>query len=266
MSEIAGLGYIGVEAGDVAAWETFATSLLGLQVAERRPDGTLVFRLDALDAFAARLEQHGVAVTSGSEALAAERRVKRLISFVDPDGNRHEAFAGPLVQPQTPFVSPRSIGPFVTAEQGLGHVVIVTADLDRQQRFFCDVVGFQLSDYVDAITPRGARSFVFMHCSGRHHALALAKIPSPKKLAHLMLQTTDMDDVGLTYDLAQQLHYPIAATLGRHANDRMFSFYVNTPSGWEVEFGADPITIDDETWHVRRYDRTSVWGHDRTPR
>ena len=287
MNEIAALGYIGIEASDPGAWETFATTLLGLQVADRRPDGTLVFRLDdyvyrvavapgpaddlaflgwevrdepAFAALGERLERQGVAVTREDDALAADRRVKMLLSFRDPDGIRHEAFVAPLLQPQRPFVSPRSIGAFVTGDQGLGHAVLVTTDLARQQRFFCEVLGFGLSDYIDQTGPAGTRSFVFMHCSNRHHSFALAQIPSPKKLAHIMFQTTDIDDVGLTYDLAQQLAYPIVATLGRHTNDRMFSFYVRSPSGFEIEFGADAIEID-EGWHVRRYDRTSAWGH-----
>jgi biphenyl-2,3-diol 1,2-dioxygenase/3,4-dihydroxy-9,10-secoandrosta-1,3,5(10)-triene-9,17-dione 4,5-dioxygenase len=286
MSEIVGLGYLGVEARDLDAWETFATQLLGLELAARREDGALLFRLDdyayrlvvepgagddvayigwevateaGLQSLAERLRHHQVDVAVGDDALVRRRNVRSLIAFSDPDGIRHEAFVGPLLQPQKPFVSPRSIGNFVTGDQGLGHVVLVTAEIERAQRFFCDIVGFRVSDYIDVAQP--PRSFVFMHCSGRHHSLALARVPSPKKLAHLMLETSSIDDVGLTYDLAQRLEYPIAATLGRHTNDRMFSFYVKTPSMWEIEFGADPLTIDDATWHVRRFERTSVWGH-----
>jgi 2,3-dihydroxybiphenyl 1,2-dioxygenase len=288
MSEIVALGYVGLEASDLAAWEQFATALLGLHVADRRADGTLVFRLDdyayriavapgasddlaylgwevatpdALDRLADRLQRQGVAVTIEDDELAHERRALRVISFRDPDGIRHEAFAGPLLQPQDPFVSPRSIGAFVTGDQGLGHVVLVTEDLERAERFASDALGFRVSDYIDTVTPKGRRRFTFFHCSARHHSLALARIPSTKKLAHIMLQTTEIDDVGLTYDLAQQQGRHIAATLGRHTNDRMFSFYVSSPSGFDVEFGADPLTLDDATWHVRRYDKTSVWGH-----
>jgi 2,3-dihydroxybiphenyl 1,2-dioxygenase len=263
-------------------------------LAERRADGTLVFRLDdyayrlavgpggsddvafvgwevadesALRALSERLKRNGVSVTDGTGGLAEERCVRRLIFFLDPQGIRHEAFWGPLLQPQIPFTSPRSIGPFVTGRQGLGHVVFRTADIEGQTRFFCDVLGFRLSDLIDVVRPGGSRHFVFMHCSPRHHSLAFATGAPTKKLSHLMLQTTRLDDVGITYDLASALGYPIAATLGRHTNDRMFSFYVNSPSGWDVEFVSDPLTIDDESsWNVRQYDRTSVWGHQRSPR
>ena len=46
-----------------------------------------------------------------------------------------------------------------------------------------------------------------------------------------------------------------------HPNDRMFSFYARTPSGFDVEFGWGGRKIDDATWKVDRYDRMSVWGH-----
>ena len=289
MSEILGLGYLGVETQQSAAWESFATKLLGLELADRRENGTLVFRLDdyayrfavepgpsedvayvgwevaddaALIALEERLRRNDVAVVVEGDAVARMRRVRRVISFNDPDGTRHEAFSGPLLQPQKPFVSPRSIGDFVTGDQGFGHIVLTTKNMERQQQFFCDVLGFRLSDYIGS--PDSERSFVFMHCSPRHHSIALARLPSPKRLAHLMIQTADSDDVGLTYDLAQQLGYPIAATLGRHTNDRMFSFYVKTPSNWDIEFGADPLLIDEPTWHVRQYDVPSVWGHVRS--
>jgi 2,3-dihydroxybiphenyl 1,2-dioxygenase len=293
MSEIVALGYIGIEARDLDAWAAFGTSLVGLHLRERRADGTLVFRADAyayrlavqpgprddlafvgwevrdpdaLEQLAERLDGCGVAVTRESAALAAERCVMRLIAFHDPDGNRHEAFVGPLVQPHDPFVSPRGLGPFVTGEDGLGHVVLVTADRERQARFFCDVLGFRLSDVIDVHTPVGDRLFTFVRCSPRHHSLAFAQIPVTRRLAHIMLQMPTIDDVGLSYDLAQAQGRPIAATLGRHTNDRMLSFYVGSPSGFELEIGADPLRVDEETWHVRRYDRTSVWGHDRAPR
>ena len=48
----------------------------------------------ALEGLAAHLEKSGVSVVRGSRALADERRVKDLIVFGDPIGNRLEAFHG----------------------------------------------------------------------------------------------------------------------------------------------------------------------------
>ena len=72
------------------------------------PDGARFFGWEvadaaALDALAARLEQAGVDVVAEPRALADARRVRGLISFRDPAGNRLEAFYGAEID-DTPFV------------------------------------------------------------------------------------------------------------------------------------------------------------------
>ena len=51
------------------------------------------------------------------------------------------------------------------------------------------------------------------------------------------------------------------STLGRHANDHMISFYVRTPSGFDIEYGTGGLTVDDATWVARHTTAHSVWGH-----
>jgi hypothetical protein len=51
-------------------------------------------------------------------------------------------------------------------------------------------------------------------------------------------------------------------SLGRHTNDLMTSFYVRTPSGFEIEYGYGGVLIEDEaSWQVDTYDAISLWGH-----
>jgi len=54
---------------------------------------------------------------------------------------------------------------------------------------------------------------------------------------------------------------PLAMSLGRHTNDHMTSFYVRTPSGFEIEYGTGGRLIDDATWEVGTFDAQSFWGH-----
>jgi 3,4-dihydroxy-9,10-secoandrosta-1,3,5(10)-triene-9,17-dione 4,5-dioxygenase len=57
----------------------------------------------------------------------------------------------------------------------------------------------------------------------------------------------------------------LASGLGRHDNDRMFSFYVVSPAGIQVEVGHGARLVT-EGWHDnRRYDRISLWGHQPPP-
>lgn len=78
-----------------------------------------------------------------------------------------------------------------------------------------------------------------------------------------MLQVQSIDDLGVAYDLCQDHGVPINRGLGRHTNDHMVSFYVRTPSGFEVEYGWGARTVDDRTWQVQMHHSGSIWGHRR---
>src|SRR5215831_2928514 len=108
--------------------------------------GYLGIRAKALDDLAARLEQHGVEVARGARALADERRVRDLIVFNDPLGNRLEAFHGAETT-SDPFAPGRSLSGFRTGPLGLGHVVLNVENVDQVLPFYREVLGFRLSDY-----------------------------------------------------------------------------------------------------------------------
>jgi extradiol dioxygenase len=76
-----------------------------------------------------------------------------------------------------------------------------------------------------------------------------------------MLEVRSIDDVGAALDIVNEREIPLAMSLGRHTNDHMTSFYVRTPSGFEIEYGTGGRLVDDDTWTIDRYDATSTWGH-----
>jgi hypothetical protein len=41
----------------------------------------------------------------------------------------------------------------------------------------------------------------------------------------------------------------------------MTSFYVRTPSGFEIEYGTGGLMVDDDSWQVATHDSQSIWGH-----
>jgi 2,3-dihydroxybiphenyl 1,2-dioxygenase len=210
----------------------------------------------ALDAMAARLEQAGVQITRGSRAFADERHVADLIVLTDPSGNRIELFHGPEISSE-PFQAGRNIAGFRTGAQGLGHVVMQSANIDPMIAFYRDVMGFGVSDFYD-------RPFkaCFFHVNPRHHSFAL--IQNDKTMVHhLMMEYFAFDDMGHGLDIALA-NERIAVTLGRHAGDDMTSFYTWTPSGFMVESGWGGKCIDPETWVPgERSVGPSIWGHDR---
>jgi hypothetical protein len=76
-----------------------------------------------------------------------------------------------------------------------------------------------------------------------------------------MVEANQLDDVGASYERALAAGAPIANHLGRHFNDRMFSYYVVSPLGFFVEVGEGGLEIDDATWQIEHVDRFHSWGH-----
>jgi hypothetical protein len=79
---------------------------------------------------------------------------------------------------------------------------------------------------------------------------------------HLMVELFSFDDVGQGYDLALGEKDRIVATLGRHPNDLVTSFYMHTPSDILVEYGWGGLEVDDATWQPQEMSTVaSYWGH-----
>jgi 2,3-dihydroxybiphenyl 1,2-dioxygenase len=277
------LGYVGFGSSALDDWRQFGTGLVGLQAVERS-SSLLAFRMDdrkqrividrslpegerffgwevadaaALDALAAKLETAQVEVTSEPGALADNRRVKRLISFRDPAGNRLEAFYGAEID-DAPFLPGRSISGFRTGPLGLGHAVLTVENIDAVMPFYVDVLGFQLSDYMQ----KPFRAY-FFHINARHHSLALIET-GRNGMHHLMVELFSLDDVGQCYDIALSQQDRVNVTLGRHTNDFMTSFYAKTPSSFMVECGWGGREIDPSRWQpFELMDGPSLWGHER---
>jgi 2,3-dihydroxybiphenyl 1,2-dioxygenase len=289
MARVKELGYVVYEVSSLADWEHFAIDLLGLQIGSKTDD-TLTLRLDNkahrwvcvagtaddvyangyevassadLDALVAGLRAAGAAVAEGDASLAAARKVDRIVTTTDPLGNRIELVVG-LADAETPFHSGQMLGHFVTGTGGAGHSVMMEHGHDRAATlaFYTDVLGFGISDYIDEeLAPGMVASVVFLHCNPRHHTVAFAGMPFPKRAHHIMCEVTDIRDVGLAYDRCMDAKQPFEMTLGMHPNDKMFSFYVRTPSGFNVEYGWGGLTIDEDTWQVQHLDKLSAWGH-----
>jgi 2,3-dihydroxybiphenyl 1,2-dioxygenase len=277
------LGYVGFGSAALDDWRKFGTELVGLQAVERSPS-LLAFRMDdrkqrivvdrsmpdgerffgwevadadALEELAARLEQAHVGVTAEPQTLADNRRVRGLISFRDPAGNRLEAFYGAGID-ETPFSPGRSISGFRTGPLGLGHAVLTVKDIDTVMPFYVDVLGFGLSDYMQ----KPFRAY-FFHINARHHSLALIET-GRNGMHHLMVELFSLDDVGQSYDVALSEPERVNVTLGRHTNDLMTSFYARTPSSFMVECGWGGREIEPSTWQpFELQDGPSLWGHER---
>jgi 3,4-dihydroxy-9,10-secoandrosta-1,3,5(10)-triene-9,17-dione 4,5-dioxygenase len=221
----------------------------------------------ALQSVRENLSKAGVDFVEGTKDEIRERRVEGLIRFSDPAGNVLEAFYGAQYLGRR-FVSPYG-HKFVTAEQGLGHVVLTCNDDAAAQAFYQDVLGFKLRDSMQLPPQLAGRPadgdpvwLRFYGCNPRHHALAFMPMPNPTGIVHLMVEVENSDDVGLCLDRASRRNVKMSATLGRHINDKMLSFYMKTPGGFDMEFGCEGLEVEDESWIARESVGISLWGHD----
>lgn len=280
------LGYLGFEVSAPDVWEKFATEVLGLRVAQRLAGGGFTLQMDgyahrllilpgglddvavigwqvkdeaALQAVALRVAEAGCEVMRGSAEQAAARKVAGLVSFLDPAGIPTELFHG-LERAAQPFTSELVRAGFVAEERGLGHVVVSAQDKQRSGEFYRSALGFRLSDNIACEYFGHKVDLSFFHVNPRHHSVAIGD-RQRKRIHHFMIEAVMMDDVGLCFDRALRAGVPIMQTLGRHPNDRMFSFYAKTPSGVQFEFGWGGREVDDASWQTTTYDRISEWGH-----
>lgn len=218
---------------------------------------------DAFDTTVERLRASGVEVAEDADAGAAARRVRRLARTTAPWGVDVEIVLG-LADAATPFSSALVPGGFLTAGVGFGHVVFATTAFDESVAFLTDGLGFGQSDWLETeLTPGLTLEVRFFHCNARHHTVALARAPFdlPQVLHHVMFEMNHRDDVGAAFDRLWAGDLGIPNGLGRHDNDGMFSFYLQTPAGFQVEVGHGARVVTDGWDGDRMYDRISAWGH-----
>ncbi|NLE80530.1 MAG: 2,3-dihydroxybiphenyl 1,2-dioxygenase [Rhodococcus sp.] len=293
---IRSLAYMRIEATDMAAWREYGLKVLGMIEGKGSDPEALYLRMDE---FPARLvifpgEKERLSVSGWETANAAElqevrdnlsaagvpfkeataeqlqdRRVVEMITFEDTSGNKLEVFHGAALEHRR-VVSPYGHR-FVTGEQGLGHVVLTTDDDEASLRFYRDVLGFKLRDSM-RLPPQmvgrpadGEPAWLrFLGCNPRHHSLAFLPLPNPTGIVHLMVEVEEADDVGLALDRALRKKVKMSATLGRHVNDKMLSFYMKTPGGFDIEFGCEGLQVEGDEWIARESTAVSLWGHDFT--
>ncbi len=290
------LGYVIIESTDLRRWRRFALETLGLMEGPAGPDGSLRLRIDerpfrlavtpgavdrfvsagwefrdaqALDVCIENLRAAGVSVRMGDEQEAASRLAQRIAFCSDPCGNQLELYVGRACD-YAPFVSARGLSGFVAGEQGMGHVVLPAPELEKARAFYKKHLGFADTDEMwlqMSPNPADPRlGIYFLHADNpRHHSLALMGAPVPAGCVHIMLEARTLDDVGCALDRCVESGAHISSSLGKHSNDFMVSFYVQTPGGFDLEFGCHGLQPDWTRW-VPTYSLVpDLWGHRWTP-
>jgi len=256
---------------------SFASDLLGLQIASRSDDRLLLrlddksYRLDIcrgevdavtvlgwevkgpneLSELAERLERNGYA-SSEPTPRRYENAGSGLIEFEDPDGSRRELFYGAkrdsarFVSPTAARSSPAPAGSAThskwspTPKPSGSYTSTSSAQAHRLHR-----VG---GGYGRSCTP--TRDTTPSRSPRRRH-------PGPAGSPDVRGGRHRPGRPGLRQGARGAA--PLALSFGKHTNDEMLSFYVTSPSGFSVEYGFGGRLIDDSVWAPDRYDTPSYW-------
>ncbi len=294
---IRSLGYAWIESTEPRKWLDYGTGILGAMVAPGMPrsDDLLYLKLDErpfrfaiekgaedglrllgwelydeadFEAAKGELEAAGVAWRQGTAEEARARRVQALVRLRDPAGNALELYHGGELD-YLRFLSPQGISRFETGfngNMGFGHAVLSAPNLDETHDFYSKLLGLGETDYMhfrfseDPADP--GLGLHFLHAQNpRHHSLALYQGESPGNCVHLMVEVMNSDEVGCCLDRVLANEVPVTSTLGRHSNDRMLSFYMLTPGGFQMEFGCEGLKMDWTNHTPTRTVPPSIWGH-----
>lgn len=292
MTQIRGLGYLKVQSGDIPKWRELTVDCLAMQAVEGPdPDG-LYLRMDersarlsvlpgatdkvlavgwevrdqfALATVARAVEASGRVVRVLTQDECDERRIEAGVAFEDPAGTPLEIFFGPVLD-HSPVLTGHGQS-FVTGDHGMGHVVLPTTVPEATVEFYTEVLGFLPRGAIrlgGITSPPPVRRVRFLGVNQRHHSLAICPAPHGEApgLVHLMMEVDSLDAVGRALDKVNKAGFSLSSTLGRHTNDKMVSFYVRAPGGWDLEYGCEGMLVDEAHYTAEEITADSYWGHD----
>jgi 2,3-dihydroxybiphenyl 1,2-dioxygenase len=284
------MGYLLAESNKLDEWERLTRDGLGLHV-DRLDHDVLCGRIDhhsrrlivrrgpaedvaaigwqltdaaALQTALARLAQRGIPVQAIEGDEAALRGVQHLWRVKGPKGLATEFF----VQAQTSEQPLKMLASgFCTNDCGMGHVAISTRNPQAMQAFWMDIFDARLSDHIEDRIDGVDLDLAFLRLNPRHHSIATAATkgirlnPLRKQIHHLNFEARSLEDVTQGYLRCRAMGYEMANSIGQHPNDKELSFYVVSPSGFEIELGWNPIHVDEANWRPTVHRGISLWGH-----
>lgn len=287
------MGYLVVGSRKISEWKRFGTEAIGLHLAFESAT-ELAFRMDqharrlivendvcedilavgwqldddsVLAVVLDRLTGKGVKVDFIDDERAQRRGVTAYYRFIGPRGLPIEFFIQPSLDK-----SPLDMlsGGFITGGGGMGHISIMSREPERSIAFWQELLDARTSDIISLT--RGEKVVIdvsFLRVNERHHSVAIAATRGTridfydKQIQHLNLEAATLDDLSSAYERCKALGYKLARGVGQHPNDKELSFYVVTPSGFDLEVGWDALTVNEANWPEGvTYPNMSTWGHD----
>ena len=257
------MGYALIESERLGDWRRFTEKGLGLHL-ECASESLLAFRMDrhqrrlivckgpaedvaavgwqlrdeaALNNLLGRLHERDIPVEKGRDSEAALRGVMSFWRLKGPKGLSIELFTQPLTTDAP--LRMLSSG-FVTGDGGMGHVAITSRRPEKMLRFWQELFDARISDRVSEDLAGATLDITFLRLNERHHSVAIAATrglrldPIRTQVQHMNMVAASVDDLSNAHQRLRALGYEMAHDIGQHPNDREISFYVISPSGFEM--------------------------------
>jgi catechol 2,3-dioxygenase-like lactoylglutathione lyase family enzyme len=205
-----------------------------------------------LDDLQKELARHGVAADVHSDISPG---VGKAVVFADPKGTVIELY------------SEYRHGGRDEVEQGImplkfGHLAYRCNDPVAVTRFYTDVLGFKVSDWM------GDR-FSFLRCGRDHHTVNFARY-AEERLHHIAFEVADMAEVQRSSDFLARNGIHLVWGPIRHLVGHNIAAYHRNPDDQRVEIFAEMDMMRDEElgyfeprpWHQDFPQRPKVWPSD----
>ena len=269
-----GLNHAAFGSADLDGQVAYYEETIGLRVVERTSERTYLAARSGSDALvlsrAADTSLLGFALLVAADAdpakllaeltasgVDAELRsdphpgIGRSVAFLDPDGFQAELLFGSRLWPAG---QPRGAAPL-----RLGHLALAVRDVNRTARFYEDVLGFRVGDWIGG-------HFVFMRCGHEHHALNFVQSDT-SRMQHIAFEMADAAALTASCDVLGQAGLRLLWGPVRHGPGHNVATYHLNPQGQIIELytGMDLMTndvlgyYDPRPWHADRPQRPKVW-------
>ena len=178
------------------------------------------------------------------------------LEVVDPDGNRVRLVARVRPDDTRPAEVRHSTRIPGWHPRKFGHVNFLTTDVARQVRWYTEVLGFRVTDWIGA-------AGVWLHVDRDHHVLAFLE-KTLSHIHHLAFELVDWGEMRVALDHLAQNRRHIVWGPGRHGMARnLFSYFRMREEDLFVELFADLEQLPAD--HVPRHfpddpHSSNTWG------
>ena len=261
MSKVSEIRYVGYGVTDLERERAFYRDHWGLkEVAER--DGMVYFAAEGSDELCVvrlrpscenRIDVIALAADSRSDVDVLYERVsaqgcqiifapQTLSGFGGGYGFRFFSQDGLSFEISSDVVrgAARKLRRWEGVPHSISHIVLHSADHHATVKFFTDVLGFKVSDWLGDF-------MAFLRCNEWHHRIGI--MPGPPSLNHVAYDMPSIDEMMKGISRLKKLNIDVRWGPGRHtAGNNAFSYFT-TPGGFAVEYTCELERVG-EDWQM----------------